>query len=224
MRHPSTDATRSRRQAAARWPVLFIGLSMLFVAACASPAGVSTLGGSNDGESPEPTASVDPEEAMFAFTDCMREQGIDLPDPVFYGSGEGPGGGGGVIVGPPAGGDSRPPDIDPNSEEFQAAMEACSEFLEGFAGPGDGPELTEEQQQAFLDFAECMRDHGIDMPDPQIGGGGFSIEIGGGSGEDGPSTSNPGFDPMSEEFQAAEEACRHLLGDIGPQTQTETAP
>jgi hypothetical protein len=66
-----------------------------------------------------------------------------------------------------------------------------------------------------------MRDHGIDFPDPQFGSG--SVQIGGGDG--------PKFDPSSEEFQAAQEACGDLLpGDgqfgfnVGKTDGTESGP
>src|SRR5262245_16207958 len=31
---------------------------------------------------------------------------------------------------------------------------------------------AEESQQAMLDFAKCMREHGVDMPDPEFQGNG----------------------------------------------------
>lgn len=37
--------------------------------------------------------------------------------------------------------------------------------------PDAEPLSEEERQQAHLDFAKCMREHGIDMPDPQFDGG-----------------------------------------------------
>src|SRR5688572_208984 len=203
-----TDATRSRRRGTpARLPSVFIGLSMLLMAACTSTTGVSTLDGTEDGATPTPEASVDPEQAIFDFAECMREHGIDMPDPEIVRGGPGEGGERGFIG---RGADEGPAarQFDPNSEEFQAAEEACREHLEGFgAGPGDGPELSEEQQQAFLDFAECMREHGIDMPDPQFDGGGVTI----GPPDEG---EGPAFDPGSEEFQLAEEACSEHLGDV----------
>jgi hypothetical protein len=52
-------------------------------------------------------------------------------------------------------------------------------------------------------FAQCMREHGIDMPDPT--GDGLTVRR---NGEDGP-------DPDSKEFQAAERACNHHLGNLG---------
>ena len=65
----------------------------------------------------------------------------------------------------------------------------------------------------MLDFARCMREHGIDMPDPGEGGMIFNV---GGPGEDG------SFD--KDTFEAAQEACQDLLpgrlgGEDGPGLQ-----
>jgi hypothetical protein len=49
-----------------------------------------------------------------------------------------------------------------------------------------------------------MRDHGIDMPDPDFSGGG-AFQIGG-----------EGVDPAAPDFQAADEECRPILEDILP--------
>jgi hypothetical protein len=51
-------------------------------------------------------------------------------------------------------------------------------------------------RQMALAFARCMRQHGIDMPDPSPNGG---IEVKGG-----PGTANPD----SPKFKAAEQACQ----------------
>ena len=182
-------------------------LAVLLLSACGAAPGVATIDGADDATpSPSPSAgSDDPEQAMYAFADCMREEGIDMPDPVIRRS-DSSSGGGGFNSSVDEAGPGEDPTFDPNSEEFQAAQEACQHHLEGLEamGPGDAPELTPEEEEAFLAFTECMREQGIDMPDPGMGG---AIRINPGSGED------PGFDPRSEEFQAAEEACRsHLDG------------
>src|SRR5262245_43467098 len=46
-------------------------------------------------------------------------------------------------------------------------------------GPDNSAVSPEDREQALLDYAQCMRDHGIDMPDPQISGedgGGILIQ------------------------------------------------
>jgi hypothetical protein len=70
----------------------------------------------------DPNATMDPETAdkLLDFSKCMREHDIDFPDPQFQG--------GGVTMQMGEG-------IDPSSDAFQAAQEACGDLLPG-GGPG----------------------------------------------------------------------------------------
>ncbi len=52
-------------------------------------------------------------EALVAFTQCMRDQGIDMADPA------------------PDGALTVPDGVDPESPEFQTAMGECQEHLQG---------------------------------------------------------------------------------------------
>jgi hypothetical protein len=89
--------------------------------------------------------------------------------------------------------------------EFQAANEACSELLDGALPPMDPEQQAEAQAQA-LAFAQCMRDHGIDMPDPEFGEDG-RVEI----------RANAPDDPRhDDDFEAAQEECNEDKGPIGP--------
>jgi len=197
-------------------------LALLLLSACGAAPGVATIDGADDA-TPSPSASAgsgDPEQAMLAFADCMREEGIDMPDPVISRN-DSSSSSGGFNSSVDEAGPGDGPTFDPNSEEFQAAQEACQHFLEDLEAmdPDDAPPLSPEEEEAFLAFTECMRENGIDMPDPGSGG---AIRIGPGPGAD--SETDPPFDPRSEEFQAAEEACRsHLDGleRVGPGTVTQ---
>ena len=193
--------------AARRGMLLALGvLTTLLLAGCDATGGVATLTGDDDDTTPTPTAttgSEDPEEALLAFTECMRENGIDMPDPVIRDL-DGSGGNAGAVDEAEPG---EPLEFDPNSDAFRAAQEACDEHLEGLGAlePGQAPELTAEEEEAFLNFAECMRENGIDMPDP--GSGGMIMRPG----------SENDIDPSSDEFRAAEEECRSHLEDVlGP--------
>lgn len=176
------------------------GACSLTLAACASGGGddgVATLGqGDGSGADASASPSVDPEDALAEFAECMRDNGIeDFPDPQIDENG------GITIQAPGGGGDGAPSEED--LEDLQAAMEACQDLLPQGLGPG---EISEEDQAAFqdalLEYAQCMRDQGIDYPDPALSeGGGF---IGGGE----------GFDPNDPDFQAADEACRPILDDV----------
>jgi hypothetical protein len=68
-------------------------------------------------------------------------------------------------------------------------------------------------EDRMVRFAECMREHGIDMPDPDFsdapgGRRGFVQRIG------------EGFDPDDPDFKEADEACREEVfagqGGRGP--------
>jgi len=81
-------------------------------------------------------------------------------------------------------------------------------------GGGEGPgKLDPKAQDAMLAFARCMREHGIDMPDPTGNGLLFNSKRG------------QGPDPSSSKFKEAERACDHHLGDLGAgERSTEEQP
>ena len=153
-------------------------------------------------EGSDDQAPEDAEEAILAYTECMRGEGIDLPDPDFSGE---PGEGGFL------GGSG----IDPNDPDFQDAQEKCQSNLEGIQGQFD-PEDLQAFQDAALEFAQCLRDHGFDVPDPDFSQGGpgqGGVPGGGGGGIFGDS----GIDPEDPEVQAALEDCQEAFGDLpGP--------
>jgi hypothetical protein len=192
----SSSTRRSRRASLAALTLLALALAACS-GATAAPSGVATIDGtpSPSGDAAaSPSASVSPEDAMLAFARCMREHGVDMPDPQVAGNGQD--GAIRVDLG----------DTDPST--LQAAQEACDELLQQ-AGVGPRGSISPEAMDRVVEFAECMREHGIDMPDPQTNGGG--IMIGGGPGSDG-----GGIDPSSPEFQDAQEACQDLLPGFGP--------
>jgi hypothetical protein len=184
----------------------------LGVAACgASPGGdgVVTLADKSaaPGQTAAPTASVDPEEAMLAFTKCMKEHGVDIQIAAVT---DGAAGGQvNVTEGEAGAGTELQPAtgaFDPKAME--EADKACRDLLPA-SGMGD-PNATMDPALAdqMLKFAQCMRDHGVDYPDPQFSGGGVSIQVG--SGEAGVA------DPASDTFMTAQDACGKELPGGGP--------
>ena len=162
--------------------------------------------------------SVDPERAMVDFTECMRDNGIDMPDPQVVnanGSGNATVSGGPMIAlnSVPDGEEGDPQadlGFDPNSDEFKEAQEACQSILdEAATAISIDPEVEAEHRQQMLDFAKCMRDHGIDFPDPTFNdAGGISVAVGSSEADD-----DQGPPPDDEAFQEANDACSDLLGD-----------
>ena len=159
--------------------------------------GVASAGrGSNARSTGDGKKKPDPQQAGLDFARCMREHGVDVPDPK---SGEG----GMVMIGPgPADGaatlGAEPP------AGFGEANKACRHFLEDLVRDG-GATMDPKEQDRALKFAACMRNNGVNMPDPDFSKGGVQIQIGG-----------EGFDPMSETFKAAQKACGSLFGPGGP--------
>ena len=191
-------------------------LALLVVATAAACGGgddgtdqVATLGEQADDAADDSTGSgsgeeltdAEREDAMLEFTECMREHGVEMPDPEVRGGG--PGGGGGFAITNEVNGPR-------DAEEFEEAQEACGDILDGAFGerPQLSPEEEAEMRDNMLAFAECMRDHGVDMPDPEFdsGGGGFTVRAEAAPGGGG------GPRPDDEEFQEAQEACQGELG------------
>jgi len=144
-------------------------------------------------------AKANPEDAMLAFARCMREHGIDMPDP------DTSSGGPGVVTfsAGASAGDSKP---DADTSKFQAANEACKDLM-GDAGPINlSPAQQQEMQDQALAFSRCMREHGVNMPDPNFDGHGMmTMKI----------DDSSGIDPSDPKFEAAQQACGSAFGPAG---------
>lgn len=106
--------------------------------------------GASSSASPSPV-STDPKEAQLQYNRCMSEHGVDVPDI-------------------PAGGDgfsattvARAPD-----PKAKAAAEACQKYLPSFVSD---PKQAQQQKEQMHEYAQCMRDHGIDMSDDGVSSG-----------------------------------------------------
>ena len=183
----------------------------LVVAACSSSSDTGGVASLDDTATTTTTsagdAQVSVEDAMLAYAQCMRDQGIDMPDPTFDGQG-----GFGVQVQP-----GDPGTFD--REQMDAAQQVCQQYLADVRQGFDRPDPSEMEDQ-LVAFAECMRDQGItDFPDPDLSdfgpgtGGGPRVQTGEGSGEASLSFGPfQGVDFSDSAVQAAAEACQ---GDFG---------
>jgi hypothetical protein len=212
--HP---APGRRRRASVLLALTCLAALAAFVAACgaASPSsgGVVSLAtpSPSNGASAAPSESVDPEVAIADFEACMKEHGVDVNISIAQ---PGSGGGGptsGEFRAPANAGEAQPntgggQDRDPKA--LQEADAACRHLLP--SGMEGDPNATMDPEMAdkLLDFSKCMRDHGIDFPDPQFQGGGVMRQM------------DENLDPSSDEFQAAQSACGDLLPNGGPGVQT----
>jgi hypothetical protein len=171
---------------------------LLGITACSDSDGDDEAAADDDttaeaGEAEEPQSGAD---LALEFAQCMRDHGVeDFPDPE---------------IGDEGSVQLSPGGVDLDDPEVQAAQEECQSILD----QGQLSDAPDEDQQAELEeevlaFAQCMREHGIDFPDPDVSGGGaVTPELG------------PGVDPDSPEFQDALEACQGELPDDGNSVAT----
>jgi hypothetical protein len=88
----------------------------------------------------------------------------------------------------------------PNDPQLQAAQRACGSLLPGGGNQTTGGHFTANEVAQLLNFARCMRAHGIvNYPDPTANGMG----------------SLRGVDPNSPQFNTALQACQSLMPHLG---------
>jgi hypothetical protein len=174
------------------------------VVAALAAAALSACGGTAAG-SGNPTSQTASDEAKAEqFAKCLREHGIEA----HASKGGAPGGGGfGLKVTGKAGSGGGP-------QAFEAAQKACAKYQPHGPNENLSPAQEAERRDRVLRFARCMRAHGINVPDPEVKGGGVRIHIEG------------NLNPESPRFQAAQRACQSLLPGLkrnsGPSTQSST--
>ena len=107
---------------------------------------VACSGGDEGDSSAGDSAS---EEAVLAYAQCMREEGIDFPDP-------GPGEFAALYH-------------QTGDAAFQAAATACESNLSGLVGHNSSNAgHTAELQDRALEVAKCVREQGFEFPDPEL--------------------------------------------------------
>jgi len=97
------------------------------------------------------------DDKAMKFAQCMRDNGVsEFPDPDASG---------GLTIDGVLNGSS----LDPSTAAWKQAIAACKDLQPpGFTGDED---VTAEEQEVRLEFAQCMRDNGVeDFPDPARGG------------------------------------------------------
>ena len=115
--------------------------------ACGSKAPAST----GTGSSGSSNTATNVEQAV-KFSQCMRANGVSaFPDPDSSGQ---------LTIDGVVNGSS----LNPNAPGFQQALSACKDLEPpGFMGN----QRTDQQQEAALKFAQCIRENGVkDFPDP----------------------------------------------------------
>lgn len=154
-----------------------IALGVLLSAGCGGHStnnGIASVSGDKKQEtaSPSPSASADRMQAALDFARCMRAHGVDMPDPDPNG---------GVKIQVPGGTDKT---------KVSAAQQACKQYLPNGGVP---PTLSPEQVEQARTFAKCMREHGVNVPDPDPATGRFTLS---------------GVNPDDPAFKNATQACK----------------
>ncbi|MET9092909.1 hypothetical protein ABZX72_12520 [Streptomyces cyaneofuscatus] len=138
-----TVLTARRRSLAAA--CLLATTVVLSATACSGDGGGTKSDGSSSG------SKKTEEDQALEHRKCLREQGLDIPEPK-------PGENGmGVTID----GGSK------SQKEMEKAFKACQDKAVG----GGPKELTQAEKDKMVAFARCMRKNGFDMPDPKFDGG-----------------------------------------------------
>ena len=184
MTHPFTSLF-GRRAIVVTLSALALGVA---VSACGSSSSSSTASASSGAAS-----GSSQYEARLNLAKCFRSQGINVPDPSA---------GGGTAEG---GGALRVLRQYPQSQ-INAAMQACKQYLaQAFPQFNLTPTQRAQFQQQAVKWAECMRSHGVNIPDPTFNGNGvFGLRRSLGS-----------VDRNSPAFKSAFTACQSVRPHFG---------
>jgi len=165
---------------------------MLPLAACALVLGACGSGPPSDNASTD-----DSEQRALQFARCMRDHGVDIPDPQVS-----KGGGGGNFsfrVGGPGAKGGRGPD----PQRVQGAMSACRKYMPNGGKPPSAAQQQEMRDRA-LRFSRCMRAHGVLHPDPDSAGN-FHLT---------PAQEQRMKRATPKQHERAERACFHFLKPV----------
>jgi hypothetical protein len=168
--------------------ILLLGAA-LATSACGGAShdnGVATAGGVKGAPKPASGASADPTEQRRQFAQCMRDHGIDMADP------------------DPNGGLHINGNQKVDQDKLKVANQACLRLL---PGGGQPPKFNATQVEQLREFSRCLRDHGLDVPDPDPVTGLIPVE------------SLSKLDRDSKQFKDAELACQNVRPTFMPRIQ-----
>ncbi|MFF5205901.1 hypothetical protein [Streptosporangium sp. NPDC000396] len=121
----------------------------LALAACAAPAENTGVASTSSGK-PSASAPTDRRDAQLKFAQCMREHGVTMKDPEPNGA---------ISIETRQG----------EEQKVNKAQQACKGFMDAAVGDSKG-KPDQKMLDQLLKFAQCMREHGIDMKDPSPDG------------------------------------------------------
>ena len=154
----------------ARWRLALLAGLCTLSTACATGDnggdGVASISGTNppsssaakDNPDDDPDDDID---QLRAYAKCMREHGVDMPDPVVDQDG-------GMSMSIEDGGGGK--------ATIDKADKECRHLM---PNGGEPPEVSAEDLDRMRKEAQCLRDHGVDAKDPTAENPGVQIEGGG---------------------------------------------
>jgi hypothetical protein len=127
------------------------------LAIVASAAALGACGGSDDDDATSgasgggsAASSNERDSARIRLIQCLREQGLDIPDDI---------------------GESGAPPPDVDADALEAALDGpCAKYRGDAFGDLDESGTTDAQEKMDK-YAQCMRDAGFDFPDVELGAG-----------------------------------------------------
>ena len=156
--------------------------TMLTLSACGSPSASPGIASANTATPAAGATSATKSSSNadgLKFAQCMREHGVQMADPVD----------GRIEIQSGPGQEST----------VEAAQKACAQYAPGAGGTGAKQDLSQADQAKLLKFAQCMREHGVPMADPDFSGGGVQMKVQGGA------------KTNEAKAQAAQQACAKLM-------------
>ncbi|MEO3811837.1 hypothetical protein ABGB17_22810 [Sphaerisporangium sp. B11E5] len=168
-----------------RWSLILMCAAALSLASCAGggqtaapPAGQS----SPEGQATA-SASSGTEDSLARWMTCMRQNGVPVEDPRESGR-------------------LSAADTGVSQEVLEKAQEACRQYVQSAAG--DRPNANDPSvMDKYLAYAACMRENGVDMPDPKADANGEIVM------ESKTATDSP-------QYVKAQKACQSKLPGGGP--------
>ncbi|NUT47016.1 MAG: hypothetical protein HOV94_06780 [Saccharothrix sp.] len=139
-----------------RKPTWLALAALLALTACGTPSdqgGVASLSGGASASASATGGGKADEDEMRELAKCMRENGVDMPDPTSDGKG------GGMVSGS---------GLDATTEELEKAEEACKDFL---PSGGELEKASPEEMDRLRERVKCLRDKGYQVEEPDYDSG-----------------------------------------------------
>lgn len=146
-----------------------VALAGILVGGCSrgsdNSEGVASLGGDKAANG----AGSSSEEQLLSYVKCLREEGLDVPDPEVDADGR-------LVVKPGGSASADPAQRQAFRAKYEAAQNVCGAPPPGMLGSAANQDPS-GLHDALLAFAKCMRVKGIDVPDPDPSGTGKAQSI-----------------------------------------------